>query len=279
MKSFLKKLETDNFKLRFLNFSEIDCWSELDNYTRIKSFILNGAFEISCSKWYKMYIQIVDSLKKAMPLNLDHLLDLSPFIGRCVPFLDHESTGYTKTSFGLFLRVPTAANDVIWYVKSILKIYGFNLSDAYLVVELNPNSASYFSKEIVEQINNDLFKIIKATFVRSDDYYNIAINGIDALNEALQNKTVTVYNNLYLLSEEDYDKYSREAIETQIKRPNNTFSKSELNFAVTWLYYARFCEGDYLNLKHKKTQGSFIRNNEKLIPVTFRTHFYSKEDR
>ena len=46
MKSFLKKLESENFRLRFLNFSEIDSWSALDNYTRIKSFIVDGEFEI-----------------------------------------------------------------------------------------------------------------------------------------------------------------------------------------------------------------------------------------
>ena len=60
MKSFLKKLESENFRLRFLNFSEIDSWSALDNYTRIKSFIVDGEFEIACSKWYRMYIEIVE---------------------------------------------------------------------------------------------------------------------------------------------------------------------------------------------------------------------------
>ena len=81
MKSFLKKLESENFRLRFLNFSEIDSWSALDNYTRIKSFIVDGEFEIACSKWYKMYIEIVESLQQIRPLSLDFLLNLSPFKG------------------------------------------------------------------------------------------------------------------------------------------------------------------------------------------------------
>lgn len=277
MKSFLKKLESENFRLRFLNFSEIDSWSTLDNYTRIKSFIVDGVFEIACSKWYLMYIQIVESLQKIRPLNINHLLSLSPFKGRCTPFLNHRAAGYSETSFGLFLRVPTAANDVILAIKKMLRIYGFDTRDAYLVVELNPDSASYYSDDIIKQEQNDLFMFLKNTFVEAEDYYNIAINAIDAMNETLQNLTTTTYNNLYLLSEGDYDRYSKEAIEKQLRRLNNTFTERELNLAVAWLRYARFYENDYICVGHKDCSGSFIKDGDKSIQVMFETHFFKRE--
>ena len=276
MKSFLKKLESENFRLRFLNFSEIDSWSALDNYTRIKSFIVDGVFEIACSKWYKMYVEIVESLQKTKPLNQDFLLNLSPFRGRCTPFLDYRAAGYLETSFGLYLRVPTAANDIIPTIKKMLRIYGFDARDAYLVIELNPDSASYYSDDIVEQEQNDLFAFLKNTFVKAEDYYNVAIKAIEAMNETLQNYTTTTYNNLYLLSEQDYDRYSKEAIEKQLRRLNNTFTERELSMAVAWLSYARFFENDYICVKHKNYSGSFIKDGNKLIQVMFKTHFFEK---
>ena len=276
MKSFLKKLESENFRLRFLNFSEIDSWSALDNYTRIKSFIVDGVFEIACSKWYKMYIEIVESLQKTRPLNQDFLLNLTPFRGRCTPFLDYRAAGYSETSFGLYLRVPTAANDVIPAIKKMLRIYGFDTRDAYLVIELNPDSASYYSDDIIEQEQNDLFAFLKNTFVKAEEYYSVAIKAISAMNEALQNYTATTYNNLYLLSELDYDRYSKEAIETQLRRLNNTFTKRELSMSVAWLNYSRFFEDDYICFKHKDYSGSFIKEEDKLIQVTFKTHFVEK---
>ncbi len=276
MKSFLKKLESENFRLRFLNFSEIVSWSTLDNYTRIKSFVVDGVFEIACSKWYKMYIEIVESLQKIRPLNINHLLSLSPFKGRCTPFLDYRAPGYSETSFGLFLRVPTASNDIIYAIKKTLRIYGFDTRHAYLVVELNPDSASYYSNDIIEQEQNDLLMFLKNTFVKAEDYYSVAIKAIEAMNETLQNYTTTTYNNLYLLSEDDYDRYSKEAIEKQLRRSNNTFTERELNLAVTWLSYARFYENDYICVEHKDCSGSFIKDGDKFIQVTFDTHFFEK---
>ena len=86
MSYFLKKLESENFRLRFLKFSEIDSWSTLENYTRIKSFILDGQFEIACTKWYKMYLNIVDSLQIVKPIDLERLLEIESVNGRCRPF-------------------------------------------------------------------------------------------------------------------------------------------------------------------------------------------------
>ena len=277
MKSFLKTLESENFRLRFLNFSEIDSWSALDNYTRIKSFIVDGVFEIACFKWYKMYIEIVESLQKTRPLNQDFLLNLSPFRGRCTPFLDYRAAGYLETGFGLYLRVPTASNDVIPAIKKMLRIYGFDTRDAYLVIELNPDSASYYSDNIIKQEQSDLLTFLKNTFVKAEDYYNVAIKAIAAMNETLQNYTTTTYNNLYLLSEQDYDRYSKEAIEKQLRKSDNTFTERELNIAVTWLRYARFYENDYICVKHKDCSGSFIKDGDKFIQVMFKTHFSRKE--
>ena len=81
MSNFLKKLESENFRLRFLKFSEIDSWSALENYTRIKSFILNGQFEIACTKWYKMYLYIVELLQTVKPIDLERLLEIEPMTG------------------------------------------------------------------------------------------------------------------------------------------------------------------------------------------------------
>ncbi len=276
MKSFLKKLESENFRLRFLNFSEIDSWSALDNYTRIKSFIVDGVFEIACSKWYKMYIEIVESLQKTRPLNQDFLLNISPFRGRCTPFLDHKAAGYSETSFGLYVRVPTASNDVIFAIKKMLRIYGFDAHDTYLIVELNPESASYYSDDIIEQEQKDLLFFLKNTFVKAEEYYNVVIKAIAAMNETLQNHTTTTYNNLYLLSEEDYDRYSKEAIERQLRRLNNVFAERELNLAVAWLNYSRFYEDDYICVTHKNYSNSFIKDEEKRIQVTFKTQFFEK---
>ena len=278
MKSFLKKLESENFRLRFLNFSEIDSWSALDNYTRIKSFIVDGEFESACSKWYKMYIEIVESLQQIRPLSLDFLLNLSPFKGRCTPFLDYHGAGYQQTNFGIYLRVPTAANEVIPSIKRMLRVYGFNPSDAYLVIELNPDSASYYSDDVIEQEQQDLLNFLRATYVRADDYYQAAINAISAMNDTLLNYTTTTYNNLYLLSELDYDRYSKEAIEKQLSRLNNAFTRRELELAVMWLNYSRFWENGYICIKHKEHSGSYIKDGEKMIPVTFKTHFLKGGD-
>lgn len=278
MEDFLKKLESENFRLRFLNFSEINSWSALDNYTRIRSFILDGVFEISCSKWYKMFIRIVEYLQKVRPQNYEYLLGLTAFKGRCKPFLDHRAAGYIETGFGLYLRVPSSANEIIIAIKKILRDYSYKTSDAYLVVELTPESASYHSGDIIKQEQNDLYAFLKSTFVRADEYYEKAIKAIEAMNETLKEYTNTTYNNLYLLSDLDYDKYSKEAIEKQLGRLNNSFTRRELNLFVGWLYYSRFCEDDYLVKKYKKTSGVYIKNGGVIIEVTFETHFFSKED-
>lgn len=274
MKSFLKRLESENFRLRFLNFSEIDSWSALDNYTRIKSFIVNDVFEIACSKWYKMYIQIVESLQEIRPLTLNYLLQISPFNGRCTPFLDHRAAGYQETSFGIYLRVPTAANDIIFSIKKMLRVYGFSPRDSYLIMELNPEAVSYYSDDIIKQEREDLLAFLRATYVRADDYYQTVINAIGALNIAIQNSTNTTYNNLYLLSESDYNRYSKIAITRQLLLPNNKYSSRELELAVRWLYYSRFCEGDYLYIKPKNKGDSFIKSNGRIIQITFNSHFY-----
>ena len=70
---------------------------------------------------------------------------------------------------------------------------------------------------------------------------------------------------------------SKEAIEWQLRNPKNSFSRRELTLAVNWLNYSRFFEDDYRNIKHKTHVGTSIKTNDKLIPVTFKTHFYSEE--
>ena len=276
MQSFLKKRESENFNLRFLNFSEIDSWSSLDNYTRIKSFILCNTFETSCSKWYKMYILIVEFLQKIRPLNHDFLLHLCPFKGRCAPFSEHRGAGYSLTDFGLYLRVPTSANEIIMSIKKILRIYGFDVKQAYLVIELNPDSVSPCCEDIVEREQSRLLNFLKKTYVGGDAYYEIAVAAINAMNDSIQQYSNTTYNNLYLLSESDYERYSNQAVELQLRNPKNTISRRELELTVLWLKYSKFYKGDYVYLTKKSRGLSFICDNEKRIVVNFNTTLYKE---
>ena len=278
MKTFLKNLESENFRLRFLKFSEIDSWSALENYTRIQSFILKGKFEVACSKWYKMYLTIVELLQTIRPLDKLRLINAYPMNGRCKPFEEYSKSGYIETDFGLYLRNPGAVNHIVPAIKYMLKLYGFNPEDAYLIVELTPDSAKDSSHNVIESQQKELYKYLKSIYVDADRYYNIAIKAIDAMNFTLRFYSTTTYNNLYLLSSSDYDKYASEAIERQLSRPHNSFTRSELSFAVVWLHDVRFLEGDYLNPQAKKQGTSYIVDQETKIKVTFNTHFLGEED-
>ena len=165
MSNFLKKLESENFRLRFLKFSEIDSWSALENYTRIKSFILDGQFEIACTKWYKMYLYIVELLQTVKPIDLERLLEIEPMTGRCRPFSDHLKGGYIKTDFGLYLRDPGAANKVVPAIKWMLKLYGFNPLYAK-----TPKDAC-----VIVALNNHIFDIDEINGILSE-------NGLENLN-------------------------------------------------------------------------------------------------
>ena len=273
MAEFLKKLQSENFRLRFLKFSEIDSLGGLENHTRIKSFILYDKFEISCTKWYLMYRSIVDCLQSLKPLPLEHLLDVSPFYGRCRPFLDLYSDGYSKTDFGLYVRNPGKANDTITYIRRLLMVYGFNLNDAYLVVELTPDAARYDSDDIIEEAKQNLYDFLKRTYVNAEEYYQVAVSAIYELNHSLQYFSTTTYNNLYLLNELDFRKYSTFACEKQLKRENNRFSDRELNLAISWLSLSRFYYGDYLNIKSISEGDNFIIDSNRVIKVTFATRY------
>lgn len=273
MSNFLKKLESENFRLRFLKFSEIDSWSALENYTRIKSFILDGQFEIACTKWYKMYLHIIELLQTVKPIDLERLLEIEPMTGRCRPFSDHLKGGYIKTDFGLYLRDPGAANKVVPAIKWMLKLYGFNPEDAYLVVELTPDCANDYSDDIVEAEKQELYDYLKKVFVEADRFYNMAVKAIDEMNHSLRYFTTTTYNNLYLLSGTDFDRYANDAVERQLARSNNTFTESELTKAVLWLSDVRFKQGDYLNPTFKTPGDTFVVDSDRRIKVTFKTHF------
>ena len=280
MKKFLKKLETENFRMRFLNFSEIDCWDSLDNHTRIKSFILKGEFEIAVTKWYSLYIQLVRALQKINPLSREHLLSLTPFKGRCKPFNEHRGDGYIAFDDDLYLRLPTSANDVVYYVSKLLRRYGYDLSDAYLIVELNRESILEESEDIINEEKEGLLNFLRCTFVKGEEYFDMAINAIDEMNDCLSKYTNTSYNNLYLLGSSDYSKYAYQAIELQFNKGSNTFTKRQLQLAVDWLNMSRFFGGDFLNpiIKNKDRGLTYIDDDNNFIEVTFKTHFFDKEE-
>ena len=277
MAEFLKKLQTENFRLRFLKFSEIDSWEKLEKFTRIKSFILVDQFELACKKWFLMYRSIVNLLQKVKPIDTSFLLNVGPFYGRSKPYLDYDKDGYFYTGFGLYAREQGSANNVIFHTKCLLRIYGFSLDDAYLVVELTPESASYYSDDIINSIKHDLYDYLKRTYVHADEYYELSIKAIDELNHSLHYFSTTTYNNLYLLNDLDYSKYSMMAVETQLDRETNTFTRQELIHVINWLRDSKFYEGDYLNLKLRYFNECLIIDNDKTIPVTFKTHFMEEE--
>lgn len=273
MADFLKKLNSENFRLRYLKFSEIDSWRMLENHTRIKSFILKGHFEIACNKWYVMYISIVNTLQEIQPIDYGRLLSLNPVTGRCKPFMDHLKAGYLKTNYGLFIREAGSANKTIMMIKWILDLYGYDLDDAYLVVELTPDCVFYYSDEIIKEEKEELLHFLKETFVNSNSYYEMTIKAIDELNHALQYYTHTTYNNLYLLNENDFDRYANSAIERQLFRPGNTFTRRELTLSVAWIKQSRFYNNDYINPEHKTSGECFIEDGFHRIPVAFKTYF------
>lgn len=277
MAEFLKKLQTENFRLRFLKFSEIDSFDKLEKFTRIKSFILKGQFELSCKKWFLMYRSVVELLQEVRPLDLSFLLHVEPFYGRSKPYLDYDRDGYFHTDFGLYAREQGSVNNVIFHIKCLLRLYGFSLDDAYLVVELTPESASYYSEDVIKSIKNNLYDYLKRTYIHADEYYELAIRAIDELNHSLQHFSTTSYNNLYLLDGFDFNKYSTQAVDTQLDRETNTFTRQELIKAINWLRISRFYKGDYLNLELIDSDECLIVDEDTTIPVTFKTHFM--EDR
>lgn len=274
MPKFLKKLESENFRLRYLKLSEIDSWNYLENYTRIKSFILDEEFEIAECKWYKMYVSIVELLQTVNPINSYILLKADPFTGRSRPFLDHFESGYSQTSFGLYLRQPVAASNIVYAIKKMVSLYGFDPENAYLVVELTPDAANDYSNDVIEDEKRELYEFLKRTFVDAEMFYDIAITAIDEMNNALKYYSKTTYNNLYLLGHLDYDKYSKEAIEKQLSREDNTFTRRELTLSVEWLWYSRFQSSNYYKPEYKISNNSYIVDGEKRIMVMFETYFF-----
>lgn len=101
----------------------------------------------------------------------------------------------------------------------------------------------------------------------------MAIEAIQQLNHTLQYFTHTTYNNLYLLNESDFDKYANSAVERQLFRPGNTFTRRELTLSVSWLKQSRFYNDDYIYPQHKPSSECFIEDGFRNILVTFKTHF------
>ena len=118
-----------------------------------------------------------------------------------------------------------------------------------------------------------LYDYLKRTYIHADEYYELAIKAIDELNHSLQYFSTTTYNNLYLLNNLDYSKYSMMAVETQLDRETNSFTRQELIHVVNWLCDSKFYEGDYLNLKLRNSNECLIIDGDKTIPVSFETHF------
>ena len=278
MENFLKKLETENFRMRYLKFSEINSLDSLKKFTRIKSFVLNGQFEISTTKWWFLYLCVVEKLQQIRNLDKNYLLNLSSFTGRCKPFSESYKDGYVRTDFGLYLRKPGSTNNIVFALMRMIGIFSFNLDDAYLIVELTPDEMSYYADEIVETEKKDLYLYLNNIYIHAKEYFDLSIKAIEELNHTLCYFSTTTYNNLYLLSSIDYWRYANEAIEKQLGRNTNSFTRSELTQVIIWLYNSRFLDGDYLNSKYKTSDDCYIRDGEKRIQVTFKSHSFGGDN-
>ena len=216
-----------------------------------------------------MYFNILEFLQKVSPISFERLLDLPSMTGRVKPFIDHSRGGYKETCFGLYARNPGSANNIIQAIKFMLKIYGFSLNDAYLVVELTPDAAKKYSGSIIENQKKQLYEYIKSEYVRADEIYDTAVRAIDAMNQAMYR----YYNNLYLLREQDFDKYTDAAFNAQIRNEKNIFSGQQLRGAIELLRHIRFYDGVLLDRTHKSIGESYIEDGGTIIHVDFETKF------
>lgn len=277
MKKFLRKIKSENLGLRYLKFSEIDQCDCLDNHTRIHSLVVFNQFEVCCFKWSSMYINVFTALQKIKPFSKGFLIEMSPFIGRLNPFSDCMKDGYSKIEEDLYIRVPTSSNEIVLYIKCLLRIYGFNLNDCYLVIELNPNSIATNGKDIIEEEKNDLLKFLNRTYVKGNDYFSIAIEIINLLNSELSTNQSTSYNNLYLLSSYDYMKYSSIAINSAIAKRSTSFTQRQLELAVEWLRLSRFYNGDYFDISRNEYKAAYIEDGDRSIRIMYKTYFVNVE--
>ena len=275
METFLKKIHAENFRLKYLIFSEAGNHNSLENYTRVKTFILDGYCEIANHIWYKMLLDITNALQSIKPLELTFLLETSSGVGKPALFVDHDKGGYMKTSYGLYIKKYTDANTIVLVIKRLLTVYGFNLDDAYLVVEVAPKYERQDKANLIEIEKEKLKKFINKTFVDSDKYYEVATRVIDSLNKSLQYYSPTSYNNLYLLNSlEDYDRYVNNAIIHCNYYCNIDYTIRERDLAIEWLRHARFYGDDIFAYKPISLSSCVIEDGNKRIPITFENHLF-----
>ena len=273
MERKLKKIKNENYRFYFLNFSEAESvW--LDNNTRIKSFILDGEFEIATNHWYELYVVIFNYLQRMRPLELDYILEAPSLVTTRVSlFLDYDGGNYIKTECGLYIKKFTNINKIIQVIRRLLRLYCVNLNDAYLVVEVPPKYEGRESESIIQHEKDKLRNYLCSEYVKGDVYYDKAVMAIEELNKLIQTISPTSYNNLYLLNSlEDYRNYSHKIINNYIYYSRGSkFTTIEFVIAVEWLECARFFGGDIFRTKPIAIGESFIEYEDKIIPVTMKT--------
>lgn len=242
---FLKKILNEEKRYNYFCFSEIDKGFYLENYTRVKSFILKNEFEIFCPTWYEIILKILNHLQEIYPLKISYILESESIFSRTPLFVDYPKSGYIQTNFGIYLRRITDTSMVVLAIRKILQLYSVNLSDAYMVVEVAPR---YESKECIKYYENksqeQLLDFLNSTFSKPIEYFDLCIKVIDTLNSELENVINTSYNNLYLLNSlADYDLYSARAFCSLLN--NKDFKEERLfNHVIDWLRHARFYKGE-----------------------------------
>lgn len=279
METKLKKITNENFRFYFLNFSEASgVW--LDNNTRIKSFILDGQFEIAPDHWYELYVQIFNYLQRTRPHTIEHILEVPSLVTTRVElFLDYNGGNYIKTECGVYIKRFSNINKIIQVIRRLLQMYYVNPNDAYLVVEVPPKYEGEESDTIIQHEKDKLRKYLCSEYISGLAYYDKAVAVIEELNKLIKTFSPTSYNDLYLLNSlEDYRNYSHKILNNFLYfNKGTTFTERDFAIVVEWLECARFFDGDIFRTKPIAIGESFIEYEDKVIPVTMKTHFINDD--
>lgn len=265
---YLKKMKNGNLRLQYFKFTEIPY---LENYSRCKSLIIKDFLEIYCTSWHEMFLKIANTLQELMPKDIPYLLVVNSDVRNKRLFLEEYKSGYVSTNYNLYIKDYSTANNVVWAISKLLRVYGFDLNECFFVVQTAPKYMDD-KEQIIKEEKIKFCQFMKANFIESNRLYNKCLEIIDELNFCLNRFSNTSYNNLYLLDIADFTKYSSWAVLRQLERPDNNFSKRELLKAVDWLDCARFYGLDILNDKYIPGDGFYIDENSQIISVKLRNY-------
>ena len=232
------KLITDNRgRLYYLRFSKERQNLTLDDYTKPRSFIIEGVCEIYANKLYEMLVKIANKLQDLNPKEIKDLCELNisgSYVKLFTPFYK-KYTGYRelKNGMGIYSGYCSSAR-IAYIIKQLLVFYEIDLDKCYLIIKEKEYHEPVTNRNADKESEvNKLEEFVNKNFVDSELIYQTIIEVVDYVNQ------FTKYNLYTCIAYSDFNIAVLNFIDFEYKN-NKKYSVELIRFATNILAFARF---------------------------------------